>query len=104
MSLPMKSDDPAYWMLFDGVETTPTTYNKDCYICNDPEFAQMGLPLCPSCLICGAHVPADNNICDNEHEQPTCPEDEIRIRKEHNLEIPENLLGMVEESKTDKEL
>lgn len=61
----MKPDDPAYWMLSDGVETTPVVYSPTCYICNDPEFAQMGLPLCRKCPYCGGHVAADDSICDN---------------------------------------
>jgi hypothetical protein len=64
MSVKMKPDDPAYWMLFDGVETTPVVYSKDCYICNDPEFAQMGLPLCRKCPYCGGHIAADDSVCD----------------------------------------
>lgn len=62
----MKPDDPAYWMLFSGVTTTPTVYRNDCYICTDPEFAQMGLPLCkPWCKVCpdGGHMPADDDVC-----------------------------------------
>ena len=85
----MKPSDPAYWMLFDGFETKSTVYNKNCYICRDPEYAQMGLPLCYPCLICGAHVQADDHECDNGHMQPTCPEEEMEIRKEHGLEIPD---------------
>ena len=77
----MKPGDPAYWMLHDGVETTPTVYNDNCYICCDPEFAQMGLPLCYPCFVCGAHVPADDTICDNLHYQPTCPEEEVLMRR-----------------------
>ena len=69
MSKPMKPSDPAYWMLFDDVTSTPTTYNKNCYICRDPEFAQMGLPLCYKCEKCGEHVPADDTVCDNGHDQ-----------------------------------
>ena len=98
MSLPMKSSDPAYWMLSDGVTTTPTVYNKNCYICNDPEFAQMGLPLCYACIVCGAHVPADDIICDNNHIQPTDPWEEFEIRKEHGLEISDELRKSVEEN------
>jgi hypothetical protein len=69
MSIPMKKNDPAYWMLDDGFESTPTVHNTQCYICNDPEFAQMGLPLCYPCYDCGGHVPADDCICDNGHDQ-----------------------------------
>lgn len=42
-------------------------YNATCYICNDPDFAQMGLPLCRACPECGAHVQADDIVCDNGH-------------------------------------
>lgn len=73
MSVPMRPDDPAYWMLFDGHETTPTTHRPGCYICEDPEFAQMGLPLCSPCPYCMAradglvtgHVAADDEDCDD---------------------------------------
>lgn len=65
MSRPMKPDDPAYWMLFDGHTTTPVVYKEGCYICEDPEFAQMGLPLCSKCFKCEGHVPADDCICDD---------------------------------------
>lgn len=65
MSVKMRPDDPCYWMLFDDVETTPVIYDPDCYICNDPEFARMGLPLCRKCPYCGGHVPADDDVCTN---------------------------------------
>lgn len=77
MNKKMTPDDPAYWMLFDGFESTPVVHNPDCYICNDPEFAQMGLPLCYKCFLCDAHVPADDNMCDAGHAQPMCNEDEF---------------------------
>jgi hypothetical protein len=83
----MKESDPAYWMLHDGFETVPTVRNVYCYICRDPEFAQMGLPLCYECLVCKAHVPADNCVCDNGHRQPTDPIEELMIRREYKLEI-----------------
>ena len=93
MSKRMSPDDPAYWMLTDGFETKPNLeiYNKDCYICNDPEFAQMGLPLCFPCLICGEHVAADDYICVKGHEQPTDPQEELLVREKHGLEITEEL-------------
>jgi len=74
MSVPMKKSDPAYWMLEEGLSgkrevKVSEVYNKDCYICNDPEFALMGLPLCTACVVCGAHVPADDCVCDNGHNQ-----------------------------------
>lgn len=61
----MPVNDPCYFMLEDGHETRPETHNPDCYICRDPEFAQMGLPLCRKCPICGGHVAADDTRCDD---------------------------------------
>ena len=87
MSKPMKKSDPAYWMLHDSVESTPVVHNPTCYICRDPEFAQMGLPLCFKCIVCQAHVPADDLVCDNGHVQPTDPFEELMIRREYQLEI-----------------
>ena len=64
----MKSDDPAFWMLTDGVTSTPTVHDDDCYICNDKEYALMGLPLCFACPVCGVHVQADDSeVCVNGH-------------------------------------
>lgn len=85
---PLKSDDPAYWMLKRGQDiqngsiddpdwiTTTTVYNQNCYICKDPEFSLMGLPLCYPCSTCGAHTPADSSMCDNGHSQESEYEDE----------------------------
>jgi hypothetical protein len=72
MSVKMRPDDPAYWMLFDDFTTTPVIYREGCYICEDKEFAQMGLPLCRICPKCDGHVPADDSICDDcgNDEQP----------------------------------
>lgn len=68
----MRPDDPAYWMLSDGHTSTPVVYRPDCYICRDPEFAQMGLPLCRLCPACKTgHVPADDTVCDD------CGHDEL---------------------------
>lgn len=64
MSVPMKSSDPAYWMLSSPYFTIPTVYDERCYICRDPEFAQMGMPLCYACKSCGGHVAADDPICE----------------------------------------
>ena len=58
-------------MLFNDSHTTKPVkgiYNANCYICRDPDFARMGLPLCKPCLLCGAHVPADDDLCDNGHD------------------------------------
>lgn len=69
-STQMKTDDPAYWMLRDGHASTKTAHDDNCYICRDPEFAQMGLPLCTYCPACttkegksAGHVPADDEVC-----------------------------------------
>lgn len=67
-STQMKTDDPAYWMLSTENVTSTSAYDPMCYICRDPEFAQMGLPLCypcPSCQKNGktGHVPADDVEC-----------------------------------------
>lgn len=67
----MKTSDPAYWMLSDGHVSTPVVHDPSCYICKDPEFAQMGLPLCRECPACvreshgqqKGHVPADDTAC-----------------------------------------
>jgi hypothetical protein len=63
----MSPGDPAYWMLFDGRESAPdkTVYREYCYICRDPDFARMGLPLCRRCVKCGGHVAADDSRCDD---------------------------------------
>jgi hypothetical protein len=43
---------------------------SDCYICRDPDFAQMGLPLCTACSKCKGHVPADDSVrSDCGHDQ-----------------------------------
>lgn len=59
-------DDPAYRLLQDpNVFSTPVVHRRGCYICEDPEFAQMGLPLCRVCPDCGGHVAADDTRCDD---------------------------------------
>ena len=68
--------------LFNDSHTTtpvPGIYNADCYICRDPDFAQMGLPLCKPCLQCGAHVPADDDLCDNGHDNHELAMQEIAM-------------------------
>lgn len=77
-SKPLDSNDPSYWMLMKGLEDSvsgkkgwiseTTVYNSTCYICQDYEFALMGLPLCYPCPKCGAHTPADDTVCDNGHD------------------------------------
>ena len=61
----MRKDDPARWLIFTPEFTVPEVFNANCYICLDPEFAQMGLPLCKPCLVCGGHVAADDVECDD---------------------------------------
>lgn len=70
MSVPLKSSDPAYWLLERGREhpecrSKPTIFRRGCYICEDEEFALMGLPLCYPCFYCGGHVAADDVKCDD---------------------------------------
>lgn len=66
-SQPLRANDPAAWMLGDDHPTSkPQVHSSSCYICLDPEFARMGLPLCRSCEQCGegkGHVPADDDTC-----------------------------------------
>jgi hypothetical protein len=78
-STQMKTTDPAYWMLSSpNIPVTPKNVHRDgCYICEDPEFAQMGLPLCQPCPECSkaetsvgaqptkGHIPADDPICED---------------------------------------
>ena len=76
MSEPMKKTDPAYFLLEQGVNDPSKRSHPDegvhdpsCYICRDPEFSLMGLPLCKSCPNCKenngspGHVPADDVEC-----------------------------------------
>lgn len=70
LSVPMQPDNPAYHLLFDGFTTTPEVFRRGCFICEDSEFAQMGLPLCKLCPACSTlkgesagHVPADDEEC-----------------------------------------
>ena len=60
-----RSDDPAFALLLDNFTSTPTTFRRGCYICEDHEYAQMGLPLCYKCDKCKGHVPADDPTCDD---------------------------------------
>lgn len=62
---------PAERLLYDdpSIRSGPSpVYSDNCYICRDPDFAMMGLPLCTACPICGAHVAADDIECDNGHD------------------------------------
>jgi hypothetical protein len=67
----MDIDDPAYWMLTHGETSSTDIRKRGCYICEDPEYAQMGMSLCQACAECSAktgkpagHVPADDEECD----------------------------------------
>jgi len=68
-STQMPTSDPAYFMLTSGRTSTPRVHREGCYICEDPEFAQMGMSLCTPCVACQAvgrgdgHVPADDEEC-----------------------------------------
>ena len=76
-------DDPAMALLNDpNVYSVPndSIYNEGCYICVDPEFAAMGLPLCYPCDACGSHVPADDVECDN----PECDWNAYEAWEEEN--------------------
>jgi hypothetical protein len=70
MSVPLKVTDPCYWMLEEGrrdpsKRSKTTVHRAGCYICEDPEFALMGLPLCRPCPKCGGHIAADDSRCDD---------------------------------------
>ncbi len=55
-------------------EPDPDVFSESCYICNDPDFAQMGLPLCYPCRFCKGHVAADDSVCDacGKDQEPDC--------------------------------
>lgn len=57
----------------DFTSTQSGPKHPDCYICNDPDFARMGLPLCTACMKCKGHVAADDTICDD------CGEDQMDL-------------------------
>lgn len=71
MSVPLRPDDPARSLLkYDEFgcrvdQSFTTVYHPGCYICADPEFAQLGLPLCYPCSFCGGHCAADDTVCDD---------------------------------------
>jgi len=71
-SAQMNTTDPAYWMLNSGHVSSTTIHRDSCYICRDPEFAQMGMPLCQPCPRCtekagqdAGHIAADDFVCDD---------------------------------------
>lgn len=61
--------DPAYALLLDGYTSKRKVEPRlSCYICMDPEFEQMGLPLCNPCPECKrqgkeGHIAADDTVC-----------------------------------------
>lgn len=59
-SVAANPSDPAFWMLLDGHESIPVVHLDSCYICRDPEFAAMGMPLCSPCPQC---VRERMNLC-----------------------------------------
>lgn len=69
-SVAHKPHDPAFFLLLDGKTSKPVVHHDGCYICEDPEFAALGLPLCRSCADCMrngrglGHIPADDGRCD----------------------------------------
>jgi len=81
---PLPADDPAQCLLQDDFYTIPVegVYDSNCFICTDPEFALMGLPLCRSCPSCESagrgkgHIPADDCVC------TVCEFDEYEGRRE----------------------
>lgn len=56
-------------LMMDDFTSKPEVYSSTCYICRDPEYAQMGFPLCRPCSACSSltekkgHVPADDTVC-----------------------------------------
>jgi hypothetical protein len=78
-SVAHRPHDPAFTLLLDGKHSVPRVHRRGCYICEDPEFAAMGMPLCMPCARCGGHIPADDESCDDcgwsanpHHQDPTC--------------------------------
>ena len=70
--------------------TVTTVYDSSCYICEDPEFALMGLPLCYPCVKCQGHVPADDSICSVcQHDQCEPPEPCEACKGEGKVPVPE---------------
>lgn len=51
-SVALNPDDLAHFMLFDKHVSHPVVFDRRCYICRDPEFAAMGMPLCTPCPWC----------------------------------------------------
>lgn len=84
-STQMTPSDPNYGLLSDDYITVPVVYRESCYICRDPEYAQMGLPLCRLCSKCSVgHVPADDSVCDD------CGHDNSWVSPENFFEYATN--------------
>lgn len=70
-----RPQDPAFFMLTDDFQSKPRVLRAGCYICQDMEYARMGLPLCSPCCECretgqDGHIAADDGQCDDcGHEQ-----------------------------------
>lgn len=101
MSVPMRPGDPCYWMLEEGLadsskRSTTTVHMDGCYICDDPEFSLMGLPLCYACSKCSGHVPADDTVCsDCRHDQM---DDRPEPTEEQRAQTAQLLQDLVETS------
>jgi hypothetical protein len=97
----MRPSDPAYWMLEQGLadpskRSTPTVHRDGCYICEDPEFALMGLPLCYPCSKCGGHVAADDSVCDAcGHDQQDDEPEQTPEERAANHEAFERFLDSI---------
>jgi hypothetical protein len=57
MSFPLKKDDPAYWMLDQGLRdkskrSTTTVFKVGCYICEDPVMSVERIKLYDFRLVC----------------------------------------------------
>lgn len=72
LDMPREDLTPFEQMLYDDDYTTSTdVYDPRCYICRDPDFAKMGLPLCRRCPKCVkesggkelGHIAADDTVC-----------------------------------------
>jgi hypothetical protein len=67
-----KPSDPAYQLMLNpNIHSEPDmdVFRDNCYICVDPEFALMGLPLCRQCPECKGHIAADDVTCENGHDE-----------------------------------
>jgi hypothetical protein len=67
-----RPNDPGYFLLRDNRQSQPKVHRKGCYICEDMEFARMGLSLCNLCCECtkqrgkpSGHIAADDGQCDD---------------------------------------